>query len=397
MPYKAIHNGETKPPQLVPESTTVRCTGCERPMHVVKSHERQTRSFVSRHFRHNREDGHGGGGGGGGGGSCGESDEHIRLKSIAASKLKHIFEDNCWKCELEYSIDRTISDAERRQADALLLFDDPDDQLGQGVAIEVQYKNESKDTRAVERDYLENNISTVWVTPDDFGEHDMRLNEADIRDRARRTVWPNHVPDRRTWWIPEHSPDHLRWENNGVDRFQIGRLDVISDRYSREVSVPATFGRPILDEHRYYTSDWSELFSDYAADHFRAQTAIPRTAASEKPTAKLPKTTGDKIKYESDGWEIHTTQRVTTDDPKFVFGAVLPPEYIQKQPMAAVEETPEPPKTPHDDVQCHNCGKYRYAITAPLLCENCGTPYNWRWNIDSGRISDDSVPESVSL
>lgn len=193
MPYKAIYNGETKPPQSVPEKTEVECPECGGGMHVVKSHERDTGAFVSRHFRHPPEDGHNGGGGGGGA-SCGESDEHIKLKSIAASKLEHIFEDNCWKCELEYTFENTATDADHRQADAVLLFDDLDEQLGQGVAIEVQYKNKDKDTHAVERDYIENNISTVWVTPDDFADHNLRLNEADIRARAKAAVWPKHVP-----------------------------------------------------------------------------------------------------------------------------------------------------------------------------------------------------------
>ena len=327
MPYKGLHNGDAKPPQSVPEKTTVECPECGDAMHVVKSHERETGAFVSRHFRHNRDDGHGGGGGGR---SCGESDEHIKLKSIAASKLEHIFEDNCWKYELEYTFGNTATDADHRQADALLLFDDPDEQLGQGVAVEVQYKNDSKDKHAVEKDYIENNISTVWVTPEDFGDHDMRLNEADIRDRARRAVWPEHAPDRRTWWTPEHSPDHLRWENNGVDRFQIGRLDVMSDRHSRELSVPATFREPLVDTIRYRESDWSALFTDYPERHFRLQTTVPRIDSGTSIPAFVAEEWLDTQRYTTTAWSS------LFDDNK--------PEWWQKNPTQPDVDVPFPPE-----------------------------------------------------
>jgi hypothetical protein len=317
MPYKAIYQGEAKPPQSVPEHTDVDCPDCGGQMHVVKSHERQTGAFVSRHFRHNHD--HGSGGGGGGGRSCGESDEHIKLKSIAASKLEHIFEDNCWKCELEYTLEKTTTDADHRQADALLLFDDLDQQLGQGVAVEVQYKNKDKDKHAVARDYIENNISVVWVTPDDFGEHDMRLNEVDLRERARRAVWPEQVPRRTDWWSPTHSPEHLRWHSDGLKKYQLGRRKVMSYRGARNVSVPATFTEPVIDELRYRESDWSELFADYASDHYRLQASIPHVDSSKTITVSHEKRWGlasQQQAWKSRSWEdrFRNEQIETTAD-----------------------------------------------------------------------------------
>jgi ssDNA-binding Zn-finger/Zn-ribbon topoisomerase 1 len=393
MPYKAIYQGEAKPPKSVPEHTDVDCPDCGGQMHVVKKHERQTGAFVSRHFRHNHDDG----GGGGGGGSCGESDEHIKLKSIAASKLEHIFEDNCWKCELEYTLENTTTDADHRQADALLLFDDLDEQLGQGVAVEVQYKNKDKDKHAVARDYIENNISVVWVTPDDFGEHDMRLNEADVRDRARRAVWPEQAPDRREWTTAENSPTHLSWENNGVDRFHTGRFDVMSRRNDRDVSVPATLPETVVDELRYRESDWSALFADYPERHYRAQAAVPAVQASTPPGAVVLERMLDEILYLSDDWVFRGPRRVIERDPTFVFGAILPLELVEREPNASVDSNVERPGTPFEDVQCHNCGKYRYAETAPLQCSSCGTWYNWEWNIETGRVAPENVPDDVPI
>jgi ssDNA-binding Zn-finger/Zn-ribbon topoisomerase 1 len=395
MPYKAIYQGEAKPPQSVPEHTDVDCPDCGGQMHVVKSHERQTGAFVSRHFRHNRN--RASGGGGGGGRSCGESDEHIKLKSIAASKLEHIFEHNCWKCELEYTLEKTTTDADHRQADTLLLFDDLDEQLGQGVAVEVQYKNKDKDKHAVARDYIENNISVVWVTPDDFGEHDMRLNEADLRERARRAVWPEQVPGRREWWQPPHSPGHLRWIHNPAGFERRGSYDTRYNVNDRDVSVPATLTEMLVDELRYRESDWSALFADYPERHYRAQAAIPRVRSTTKVKASLLERNFDEHLYQSNRWHKKDNQLTYTENPEFVFGAVLPLEYLDSQLMDPVKNAPLPPDTPYDDVQCHNCGKYRYAPSAPMQCQSCGTWYNWGWNIQTGRVSPDNLPESVSL
>jgi len=301
MPWKAVLDGEIKAPDDVPEGTEVNCPDCGEPMSIVKAHSHGHAGFRARHFSHYGDRGKHGGGGGGGG-SCGESDEHFRLKCIARSKLRHIFEDNCLKCESEYKLHDTATDADHRKADALLLFDEPDTQLGQGIALEVQYKNKEKDKHAVARDYIENNISVVWMTPDDFDGRNMRLNEADLRDRARRAVWPEHVPDRREWPTAEHAPNHLSWENNGVDRFHTGRVDVIAGRNGREVSIPATFPRQILDEIRYYDSGWSALFSDYRERHFRLQTSVPKIDSGTSVPAFVAEEWLDTQRYTTTAW-----------------------------------------------------------------------------------------------
>jgi ssDNA-binding Zn-finger/Zn-ribbon topoisomerase 1 len=396
MPYKAIYEGEAKPPQSVPEHTDVSCPDCGEKMHVVKSHERQTGTFVSRHFRHSRE--HGTGGGGAGGKSCGESDEHIKLKSIAASKLEHIFEDNCWKCELEYTLENTTTDANHRQADAILLFDDTDDQLGQGVAVEVQYKNKDKNKRAVERDYIENNISTVWVTPDDFGDHDVRLNEADIRYRAERSA-KRHITEHTSHpALPNGHPpkDHAEFKLHSV-RVAREELEGEQELQPRKYHTPATFPEPVIDELRYRGNDWSALFADPPELHFRLQAAIPTVDSSIEVQATFLERMFDEHLYHSNEWHRSAISRTDTAETELVFGAILPLEYLDSQLMKPVKNAPQPPNTPHDDVQCHNCGKYRYAPNAPMKCQSCGTWYNWDWNIQTGRISHDSVPDSVSL
>ncbi len=53
----------------------------------------------------------------------------------------------------------------------------------------------------------------------------------------------------------------------------------------------------------------------------------------------------------------------------------------------------EKPITPFEDVQCHNCGAYAWAPKAGDSCGKCGESYDWEWNVYTGRIKEESVPE----
>ena len=66
-------------------------------------------------------------------------------------------------------------------------------------------------------------------------------------------------------------------------------------------------------------------------------------------------------------------------------------------PSHPTTEQIDKPKTPFDDVQCHECEKYRYAPTAPDCCENCGAAYDWAWNVRTGRIAQSSLPDRIEL
>lgn len=56
----------------------------------------------------------------------------------------------------------------------------------------------------------------------------------------------------------------------------------------------------------------------------------------------------------------------------------------------------ERPYGPFDDVQCHVCGNYNYAKNEPESCQCCGNQYDWEWNVRTGRVSPESVPEHVT-
>lgn len=126
-------------------------------------------------------------------GECpGESDEHMKMKSIAYARLEHDFPDAT--VELESGIDGRI-------ADVLLTFDTPREPYGKGIAIEAQYRNQGKDIEAVTDHYLQRDYSVAWLDEDDFSEYDVDLS-------GILSVWPYALPLRSNM---EGYPEVIRW------------------------------------------------------------------------------------------------------------------------------------------------------------------------------------------
>lgn len=180
MPFLAIRGGERVIPPQVNDGDSVHCRLCDEEMSIVASHVRTGGVFVARHFRHRSE---GGGGGdadsGGGTADCpGESDAHLRMKSIAFSRLEHDFPDAT--VELEKRVGK-------HRADVLLEFDNPQAPYGKGIAVEVQYENRGKDIDTVDQYYLEHGYSAVWLYEHHFSGRDVDLS-------GMRTVWPHAIP-----------------------------------------------------------------------------------------------------------------------------------------------------------------------------------------------------------
>jgi len=188
------------PPQVDSE-TTVTCPICEAPMAVVRSHERGS-AFISRHFRHHEQERTAELNVQSGqmtfddletSGECpGESDEHLKMKSIAYARLEYDFPDAT--IELESSVSDRI-------ADVLLTFDDPRHPYGKGIAVEVQYRNHGKDIEAVTEHYLDREYSVAWLEEADFSEYDVDFSEI-------LTVWPHALPTRTG---TEGYPAVIRW------------------------------------------------------------------------------------------------------------------------------------------------------------------------------------------
>ena len=317
------------------ESVTpaLRCPHCSERV----THRDESANGRAQHFAHCPDAENCGGGDGGG-----ESDPHRWMKNIAEGHLRRILST--------VSVDRTVIDSEHvpapvsekesREPDIILEFDEHDEQLGDGMFVEAQWRHKDKDIARVNDDYfaLDRQYAVLWITEEHFDttatdpeEWTCQIgSEKRLRRLVRKQHWPTRVPDRRTWWTPEHSPDHLRWENNGVDRFQIGRLDVMSDRHSRELSVPATFPEPLVDTIRYRESDWSALFTDYPERHFRLQTTVPRIDSGTSIPAFVAEEWLDTQRYTTTAWSS------LFEDNK--------PEWWQKNPTQPDVDVPFPPE-----------------------------------------------------
>lgn len=161
MPFLARKNNTTVIPESVPDGVSVECPSCGDEMRARGPFS----DGRARHFFHVSPTDDGAGCTGGGG----ESDPHRKMKSMAVSGLRHLF-DSYRRCEPEVTLNvpQTPTDPDVRRADALVEFDETDIVYGKGVIVEVQYRNKTKNIRATTHDYLSLGYSVFWATEDDF-------------------------------------------------------------------------------------------------------------------------------------------------------------------------------------------------------------------------------------
>lgn len=166
MPFTAIRNGERVLPHETSSDDSLTCPLCNDEMTVVTGHPRKG-GFVARHFRHQIND------------ECqGESVPHLRMKSIAFSKLVTRYPD------ATVSIEESVGS---RRADVLVQFPEPRKPLGKGIAVEVQYQNNSKDLFATDQDYYDEGYSVLWLSEQHYEGYDVTVDHV-------QPVWPNVLP-----------------------------------------------------------------------------------------------------------------------------------------------------------------------------------------------------------
>lgn len=157
MPFVGEASEERVIPEEVPDGTDVTCPSCEGTMRPRGPFSDGT----ARHFYHLTDSE-----------ACsgGESDTHRKLKSLAVSALRTRFEDQAEEIGPELSIDVSVtaSSVTERRVDALARFKELHSVFGDGVAVEVQYRNEGKDIEATTHDYLRDGVSVFWADLDDF-------------------------------------------------------------------------------------------------------------------------------------------------------------------------------------------------------------------------------------
>lgn len=162
MPFIARKDNRTVIPEEVSDGEDVVCPTCSKRMLVRGPFEDGT----ARHFYHPP---------GSNAGRCdgvpaGESETHRKLKSLAVSALRQKYDGQYTRCapEVAINVGQTETAMEQRRADAFLEFTEENRFFGRGIIVEVQYRNEGKDVQATTHDYLSQNFSVYWATPDDF-------------------------------------------------------------------------------------------------------------------------------------------------------------------------------------------------------------------------------------
>jgi ribosomal protein S27E len=232
----------------------------------------------------------------------------------------------------------------------------------------------------------------LWLWEDDFDmEADspedwaLPLGDADdIRERVRRQVWPRGESE--SIWEPVNGPSypgmgitpHPPYPDSGPVLHSWPRGMALDAAMPTSRDCPAKLPPDAVDDlaQSYKEEqDWSSLFTATHAqkyisevhDHFdlpawRVPVSVPRPATLNLVERRLLEAA--KTRHE---------------DPR---------------------QTPSPPPTAFDDMQCWDCGHYWYAYESSprLQCRNCGAPVDVKWNYDTGRISEiPFLPEQERL
>jgi hypothetical protein len=171
MPFVGEKNGSFVVPTQVEDSERCTCPVCKNELGVRSAYYRDNETvFVARHFFHLVDT------------DCeGESDEHLRMKAIAHSKLEEEYPEA--KIEFEEKVEGS-----GRRADVLVTFQEPRGRFGEGIAVEVQYMNKQKEIDEVESDYLKEGYSVLWLYEEDFSGKNVSITEEDVL-----TVYPNVI------------------------------------------------------------------------------------------------------------------------------------------------------------------------------------------------------------
>lgn len=235
MPFVAKRGDRKIAPVQADSDDVMICPACREALSVRRSHYRDG-TFVARHFWH-PDGGNGGGVGGGDDGGCGgESDEHKRMKSIAASKSLERWPDATVSLEAEVGY--------RRRADVLVDFKQANERFGEGIAIEVQHKNDYKNVDQVTDDYLYNDYSVLWLFDANFDGRNVNLGEGEW------VVWWTREVPAVDEWTGYHNI--VRWLRQ--DKSVSVNIDLPFpqfEQFPREQWLKAGWARGIMQSAKY--------------------------------------------------------------------------------------------------------------------------------------------------
>jgi DNA-directed RNA polymerase subunit RPC12/RpoP len=219
MPFIGELDGETVTPEEVDDGVRVQCPECGQEMTPRGTND----SGWTRHFRHvgSTKDGCSSSG-------DGESKQHQKMKAAAYSALLREFPDYS-RCGLEVGLDvtETATLPDRRVADVLLEFDTTNVFYGEGIVIEIQYRNHGKDLFATTHDYLSLGYSVYWATASNFNNGALdfdtvatnfseKENDAFATYHYNADEFSTELAASLRWEDPKSSCDH-DWQEADVD------------------------------------------------------------------------------------------------------------------------------------------------------------------------------------
>lgn len=274
MPWIAESDGQQVVPEEVEDGTDVFCPSCNNEMFPRGPFS----DGRARHFAHKSSGG--GGGSGEGCGGEGESATHRKWKSFTKSRLKQLFDSEFYqRIELEVSIPIFSNDEvsqkianlrtgkSTREADVYVELAENHPRFGRGIAVEVQYRNESKDIEGTEADYLSQGISVLWLDEGDFLDDRCTLQRHKLLDQIL-PVFPTTVP-RESEWEPvehdlplisaRHSRTGRRRQQLKVTESELGLRLAQSRRPAVTFPFPTEWYESRAREF-YRDTDWEEFF-----------------------------------------------------------------------------------------------------------------------------------------
>lgn len=346
--------------------------------------------FVSSHFKHRSNTSESGGDGCPGG----ESDPHIRMKEIAQHRLE-------WDFDGEFT--DTFPDTTfigENMPDAGIRFDGPRRPWGKGILVEVQFKNKGKDKESTTQNYLNEGYSVCWLTESDFDNRSVDILSHDDLS----PLWPFGVPEKQFW----------------ADQGRTSRDYVRGALSETQRKVPATWYTSWYPDNRFppwirnrlTTTDDDRIMTTEAVRRRTWSTLFPDGVADWDETPYYPGecNVADALQNES-------TEHIAGTSPRYFLArwladigeglwsrttqglnTVLVPASIAE----TVIETAGPldigidfdhPPGPFEDVQCWSCRAYWHVNSQQDECGKCGVPIDWEWNLATGRISQDKLPD----
>lgn len=182
MPFIGCRDGKRVIPADVRDGEKVSCVECGEELGVRGPFDDDT----ARHFFHLTQDArvshcHETGSGG-------ESVVHQQLKTEAVLALREKYKGQYSYCgpEVQLDVSETGTEEATRRADVYLRFKERNRFYGNGLIVEVQYKNHTKDTRSTTHDYLKSGFSVYWATISEFegDEFSTEVMESDFQNSS---------------------------------------------------------------------------------------------------------------------------------------------------------------------------------------------------------------------